>query len=40
MAIDGKTHALFTVTANVSGTRENRKIEPDSFVVIEVEGSR
>ena len=30
MALDEKTHQLFTVTANVSGTRENRKIEPDS----------
>lgn len=34
MTVDEKTHELFTVTANVSGTRENRKIEPDSFVVI------
>ncbi len=41
MTLDPKTHQLFTVTANVSGaTRETRKIEPDSFVVIEVEGSR
>ncbi|MGA8774820.1 MAG: YncE family protein [Terriglobales bacterium] len=41
MALDEKTHKLFTVTANVTGTtRENRKIEPDSFVVIEVEGTR
>ncbi|MGA9356355.1 MAG: YncE family protein [Terriglobales bacterium] len=41
MALDEKTHHLFTVTANVTGTtRENRKIEPDSFVVIEVEGTR
>lgn len=41
MALDQKTHQLFTVTANVSGeTRETRKIEPDSFVVIEVEGNR
>jgi DNA-binding beta-propeller fold protein YncE len=39
MALDPKTHQLFTVTANVSGTRENRKIEPDSFVVLELEGS-
>jgi YVTN family beta-propeller protein len=36
MAVDAKTHQLFTVTANVSGTRENRKIEPDSFVVLVV----
>jgi len=40
MTVDAKTHQLFTVTANVSGTRENRKIEPDSFVVLVVEGSR
>jgi len=40
MTLDPTTHHLYTVTANVSGTRENRKIEPDSFVVIEVEGSR
>jgi hypothetical protein len=37
MALDTKTHQLFTVTANVSGTRENRKIEPDSFVVLVAE---
>ncbi len=40
MTLDPKTHQLFTVTANVSGTRENRKIEADSFVVIVVEGTR
>lgn len=40
MALDAKTHQLFTVTANVTGTRENRKIEPDSFVVLVAEGSR
>lgn len=41
MALDEKTHDLFTVTATVTGTtREARKIEPDSFVVIEVEGKR
>ena len=41
MALDQKTHQLFTVTATVTGTtRENRKIEPDSFVVIAVEGTR
>ncbi len=40
MAVDEKTHQLFTVTANVTGTRENRKIEPDSFVVLVAEGSR
>lgn len=37
MTIDTKTHQLFTVAANVSGTRENRKIEPDSFVVLVLE---
>jgi len=40
MAVDAKTHRLFTVTANVTGTRENRKIEPCSFVVLVAEGSR
>ncbi len=40
MAVDGKTHQLFTVTANVTGTRQDRKIEPNSFVVIVAEGSR
>jgi len=40
MAVDEKTHQLFTVTANVTGTRENRKIEPDSFVVLVAEESR
>jgi YVTN family beta-propeller protein len=37
MAVDAKTHQLFTVTANVTGTRQDRKIEPDSFVVLVVE---
>jgi hypothetical protein len=37
MALDAKTHKLFTVTANVSGTRQERKVEPDSFVVLVVE---
>ena len=40
MALDARTHQLFTVTANVTGTRENRKIEPNSFVVLVAEGSR
>lgn len=40
MALDARTHRLFTVTANVTGTRENRKIEPDSFVALVAEGSR
>ncbi|MFZ1917698.1 MAG: YncE family protein [Terriglobales bacterium] len=40
MALDARTHQLFTVTANVTGTRENRKIEPDSFVALVAEGSR
>ncbi len=38
LALNENTHQLFTVTANVSGTRENRKVEPDSFVVIELDG--
>ncbi|HEY6303738.1 MAG TPA: YncE family protein [Terriglobales bacterium] len=37
MAVDAKTHQLFTVTSNVTGTRQDRKIEPDSFVVLVVE---
>jgi hypothetical protein len=36
MALDAKTHRLFTVTANV-GPRPERKVEPDSFVVLVVE---
>jgi DNA-binding beta-propeller fold protein YncE len=36
MAVDAKTHRLFTVTANV-GPRPERKMEPDSFVVLVVE---
>jgi DNA-binding beta-propeller fold protein YncE len=40
MAVDTKTHQLFTVTANVTGTRQDRKIEPGSFVVIEATASR
>jgi DNA-binding beta-propeller fold protein YncE len=39
MIIDEKTHQLFTVTANVTGTRQDRKIEPDSFVVLVVEAT-
>ena len=39
MALDPKTHRLFTVTANVTGTRQERKIEPDSFVVVVVEAA-
>ncbi len=39
MAVDAKTHQLFTVTANVTGTRQDRKIEPDSFVVLVVEAA-
>ncbi|MFY9844453.1 MAG: YncE family protein [Terriglobales bacterium] len=39
MAIDEKTHQLFTVAANVTGTRQDRKIEPDSFVVLVVEAA-
>ncbi len=37
MAVDAKTHHLFTVTANVTGTRQDRKVEPDSFVILVVE---
>jgi len=41
MAVDEKTHQLFTVTATVTGTtRENRKVEPDSFVVIVAEKTK
>jgi hypothetical protein len=39
MTVDRKTHQLFTVTANV-GPRPERKIEPDSFVVLVVEAAR
>jgi len=39
MALDAKTHRLFTVAANVTGTRQDRKIEPDSFVVLVVEAA-
>lgn len=39
MALDGKTHRLFTVAANV-GPRPERKMEPDSFVVLVVEPAR
>ena len=38
MALDPKTHRIFTVTANV-GPRPERKVEPDSFVVLVVEGA-
>jgi len=41
MALDSKTHRLYTVTANVTATntagRAERKVEPDSFVVLVVE---
>jgi DNA-binding beta-propeller fold protein YncE len=36
MALDPKTHQIFTVTANV-GPRPERKVEPGSFVVLVVE---
>ena len=39
MAVDAKTHQLFTVAANVTGTGQSRKIEPDSFVVLVVDAS-
>jgi len=38
MTVDTKTHQLFTVAANV-GPRPERKMEPDSFVVLVVEAS-
>jgi YVTN family beta-propeller protein len=40
MAVDAKTHQLFTVTANVTGTGQDRKIAPDSFVVLVVDAVR
>src|SRR5208337_2960493 len=40
MALDGETHELFTVAANVTGNRQDRKIEPDSFAVLVVEAAR
>jgi YVTN family beta-propeller protein len=36
MAVDAKTHQLFTVAANL-GPRPERKVEPGSFVVLVVE---
>ena len=39
MTVDEKTHQLFTVAANV-GPRPERKMEPDSFVVLVVEAGR
>ncbi len=39
MAVDAKTHQLFTVAANV-GPRPERKVEPGSFVVLVVEAAR
>jgi DNA-binding beta-propeller fold protein YncE len=39
MVLDPKTHQLFTVTAKTSGTRENRKVEPDSFVVLQLKSA-
>src|ERR1022692_533492 len=38
MTVDTKTHKLFTVAANV-GPRPERKVEPDSFVVLVVEAA-
>jgi DNA-binding beta-propeller fold protein YncE len=38
MALDSKTHQLFTVAANV-GQPPERKVEPDSFVVLMLEAS-
>ena len=39
MTIDSKTHRLFTVAANV-GPQPDRKVEPDSFVVLMLEAGR
>ncbi len=39
MAVDAKTHQLFTVAANV-GPKPERKVGPDSFVVLVVEAAR
>jgi DNA-binding beta-propeller fold protein YncE len=39
MTIDSKTHQLFTVAAKV-GPQPERKVEPDSFVVLVVEAGR
>jgi hypothetical protein len=45
MALDPKTHKIYTVTANVTvtpsatGGRPERKVESGSFVVLEVAGS-
>jgi YVTN family beta-propeller protein len=38
MAVDAKTHQVFTVAANV-GPRPERKVEPGSFVVLVVEAA-
>lgn len=38
MAVDARTHKIYTVTANV-GPRPERKVEPGSFVVLVVERS-
>lgn len=40
MEVESKTHRLFTVTANVTGAGQARKVEPDSFVVLVVEAVR
>jgi YVTN family beta-propeller protein len=37
MTLDAKTHQLFTVAASVTGTGQDRKIAPDSFVVLVAE---
>jgi DNA-binding beta-propeller fold protein YncE len=39
MAVDKNTHQLFTVAANV-GPKPDRKVEPDSFVVLVAEAGR
>src|ERR1700678_1165426 len=38
MAVNPKTHQLLTLTANV-GPRPERKVEPDSFVVLAIEST-
>ena len=40
MTVDTKTHQLFTIAANLTGTWRDRKIEPDSSVAQVVEEVR
>jgi outer membrane protein assembly factor BamB len=39
MAVDTKGDQLFTATANVTGTGQAKKVEPDSFVVLVVKAA-